>query len=112
MSTYEGWSNFESWSVSLVLNNEQALQERALRVVEGGIRLGPPSPYWTEPQRRRYRAAEALEAWVRDEAASAVPAEGSQLAPLWSQLLTSALDEVDWQEVTDGFLKMKEERDG
>jgi hypothetical protein len=80
VSTYNGWSNRETWLASLWLNNDPvsyAVLVEALELDESD-----------------FVRAEWLEAQLKDEMYD-LPIEAS----LWSDLLGTALSRVDWHEV-------------
>ncbi len=82
--TYQGWTNYETWAVALWLNNEQGDQEWAR-----GIALDTRND-------ELWQAGEAFKTSL-DEM---MPDLG---ATLWSDLLRSAFDEVNWAELAASF---------
>lgn len=99
-TTYNGWSNYETWCVNLWLTNEEPSyrywREQAgecLRDAE--LR---PEPHFTP----RERAGIALADRLREEVA---PDESFPANGLFGDLLRSALDSVNWPEVADSFLE-------
>ena len=101
-TTYNGWSNYETWAVSLWLDNEESSYR-----------------YWREQVRhQRDRASQLPEVrdgtWTVDEAAVIGLAEqlkdevaGSsplQEADLYTDLLTATLSEVNWGEIAEHLL--------
>jgi phytoene dehydrogenase-like protein len=99
---YNGWTNYETWLVALWLDNEQATYEQ-----------------WREDARRIWEDAPGTKeatawGWTRLEAAthSLASALRDQLTELeevgqsgfHTDLLRSALDEVDWHEVARHYL--------
>ena len=78
---YNGWSNYETWNVHLWLTNDEGSYEMA----RDAVRHARPN-----------REDEAIRDLVREMA----PDLG---ASMFSDLLTAALDSVNWQEVADAF---------
>jgi hypothetical protein len=107
--TYNGWKNYETWLVGLWLDNDQGSYE-----------------YWREQAREHWNSAPTCKQarqgiWTAEEAAAFNLADqlkeeienSSPLtdADLFSDLLNSALSEVDWQEVAENFLTEFKESD-
>lgn len=92
--TYNGWTNYETWAVALWMDNDQGSylywRERAEGCFDDtdeddGLDV------------RRPAAISALSDVIRDEHEDASPL-GEQ-ANVYSDLLTTALGEVDWYEI-------------
>jgi len=94
---YQGWRNYETWAVALWLDNERKSYEHwreearrcqheastDQRVIDG---------IWTPKEAATFNLADQL----REE----IEAERPLTAPtMYTDLLSSALSEVDWQEV-------------
>lgn len=80
---YNGWSNYETWATALWLDNEEGSQYEASRIVRhNNIDDGS--------------AAGALKEWVEEM-------RPDEPASLFSDLLTSAMQEIDWQEIAEHF---------
>ena len=93
---YQGWANYETWCVKLWIDNEEGCcnywQERALELKEGGgenIALA--------------LADELKEGYDEDN-----PLEE---AGVYTDLLYSALGEVNWQEISASILEGVSEKD-
>jgi hypothetical protein len=94
---YNGWKNYETWAVNLWLSNEQSSDS-----------------YWNATAQELYDEAEADETFTRDERASLDLAdrlkdEHEQAQPelgcsLWSDLLGSAMSEVNWYEIASHYI--------
>ena len=92
---YNGWTNYETWNIALWMDNE-----------EGSYR------YWQEitsdcqeesnPARE---LADRLEESIRDSSPLASDAS------CYSDLLGSALDNVNWREIAENWLEALEEDD-
>ena len=84
--SYQGWTNYETWAVSLWLDNDEGLyyEVRELaRRVRGKHKL--------------YDLADALEQLVEDNA----PDLG---ATLYGNLLTHAMAQANWREIAEHLL--------
>ena len=101
---YNGWKNYETWSVALIVNNEQSTQAEAFEVVRDAIENGRTSEVWTEDERQRYNVADALKDWIERSAEIEVKVGQTALSFLWSQLVSAALSEVDWDELAESFI--------
>jgi len=99
---YNGWTNYETWAVSLWLDNEQSSylywREQAARHRQeapnaSDFRRG----IVTEEQETRCSLANQLKEEVTD-------ASPLCEASLYADLLGAALGEVDWMEIVDHWL--------
>ena len=97
-ATYNGWTNYETWSVNLWLENEEGIYR-----------------YWREAARACWVAAKADETFSRAERArfaladqlkDAIEVDNPLVEPadLYADLLGAALSEVHWGEIAQGFL--------
>lgn len=96
---YNGWKNYETWSVSLYIGNDQSTQEhwhaRARKLRDNP----PPNDVWTVEERSRFALADELKEAVED---------GSPLndsPSLYADLLNAALESVDWEEIAAHLLQ-------
>lgn len=83
-SSYNGWSNYETWVVNLWLTNDQRYYEELCNIVSSEDDL--------------YNKAEALEDWLRFE-------YDGEYSSIWADLINNSLAEVDWYEI----VKMNQE---
>lgn len=94
---YNGWSNYETWCVSLWLGNDEGLYNATRGMAEG---------YGEEYNERelavRPFAAELAE--YVDELAEMTCAGCRSGASFVADLLGAALSEVDWQEIARNLL--------
>lgn len=120
---YNGWTNYETWSVALIINNDQVTQETCHQVVRE--RAGAAFTEWHEDTDgnvipladfQRYQVAEALKEWVESfqpelESLLEVGARDGleNFAYLWSQLIGAALSDVDWYDLAESFMRAVKE---
>ena len=78
-TTYNGWANYETWAVALWMDNDP-----------------PAYDYWIDAAREA-NDANALADQMRSEYTEMMP----ELHGLWCDLLTSAIQEVDWYEIAE-----------
>lgn len=96
-TTYNGWTNYETWNVALWLGNDEGSYS-----------------YWQDATQEAWNDAEADETWTREEAAAyslserleseikdSVPDLG---ASMFADLLGAALSEVNWREIAENWL--------
>jgi hypothetical protein len=91
MSSYNGWSNYETWAVALWIDNE-APSYRFWRDVADAIKGDVK-----KKRERIYALAERLKLSLEDEK----PDLG---ASMWADLLGAAFSEVNWQEIAKNIL--------
>lgn len=95
-TTYNGWSNYETWVVNLWIDNDQGSQERwAERAVE--LLQGAIDDETTDPK------AEALST-LADELEADHGEFTPELSGVFSDLLTHALGRVDWREIAEHYI--------
>jgi len=88
--SYNGWSNYETWNVSLWIDNEPSTYEEARDMARQARSEGD--------------LARALKDWVQDMA----PDLG---ASMFSDLLSAALGEVDWYEIASHYYEEMHEEE-
>ena len=103
-TTYNGWTNYETWNVALWIGNEEGSyrywRERAQEIYE----QSKEREYATRDEAAIYNLADALkedfkigkEEFLEDAAKS---------SSVWADLLGAALSEVDWQEIASGMIE-------
>ncbi len=93
---YEGWTNYETWSVKLLIDNDQGSQEYwhdvAVKYCEDGNR-----------EDNFYSLSKQLKAEHEDNNPL------SYKCDIYSQLLQGAMSEVNWYEVAENIIGKLEE---
>lgn len=102
--TYNGWKNYPTWDVNLWLSNEPPLYrevlERTSAAIAGSFVM---FDHETPEVVARCAVGDMLREWVTNDLA---PDLGASFA---SDLLTWALQHVDWDEIADAWIEMVKE---
>jgi len=99
---YNGWKNYETWVVALWIDNEPHTYEQRRQMAREAIADATPNPLSPSMDTARWDYEQALRQWIRDEVES-------QEAGLASDLLGSALDNVDWREIAQNWIDEERE---
>jgi hypothetical protein len=97
--TYNGWRNYETWSVALHVDNDESTYNESRELVKDFV-----SEYDSleEAKESRYELANRIKAWA--EAIYLDPIlEGDMAASLAAQLLQGAWSDVDWDEIAENW---------
>jgi hypothetical protein len=98
--SYNGWSNYETWAVSLWLNNEEPLYRDLQAIVADEL---PDEWNADNPQEPTdeiaYRIGQRVRDYVDDMPDR--PTTG-----LFADLVGAALSEVDWSEIATGAMEV------
>lgn len=90
---YNGWTNYETWSVALLIDNDQGSQEywqeRAEEAVQEAID--------NDESEIKHKAACRLAELIQEEHEENNPL--ADKTDIYSQLLSGALSEVNWYEI-------------
>jgi hypothetical protein len=84
-TTYNGWTNHETWLVNLWLNNDEGSYHELLEIVANAESL--------------HDAAHRVSATVTERAENNMTEEAS----ITNDLITSALGNVNWKEIVDAL---------
>jgi hypothetical protein len=94
--TYNGWTNYETWSVKLWLDNDHGTYERTQELARWAWHEGRTRFQGRENVTRRI-LADVIEEMVKD----AMP---DLEASMFSDLLTYAVGRVNWFEIAENIL--------
>lgn len=97
-TSYNGWTNYETWAVKLWLDNDEATYSETNRLARTIARRGPiPIPGTGIDREVRFVLADHLKEWVE----GMMPDMG---ATMWADLLNAAFSEVNWTEIAENLL--------
>ncbi len=100
-TTYNGWSNYETWAVALWLDNEASTYEYVRGLARDAWDDASPTTYATRGQAAAWALAETL----KDEHEDANPlADEDVPASVFSDLLSASLGRVDWHEIAHNLV--------
>ena len=98
-TSYNGWSNYETWVVNLWLGNDEdsysTCRSLALRCVEESF----ADNVFSRKERACYQLANELKELIEDRNPLASEAN------VYADLLNASLGEVNWQEIANSFLE-------
>jgi len=111
---YNGFKNYETWELCLELDNDQFLQEEAMRIAKeaylanGGEENDKGGLIQPLDEDAIYGAAGDMKEWVYEMLEELYPeimGPKSDYKFLLSTALDTFLDEVNWEEVVEKFLE-------
>ncbi len=99
---YQGWANYETWAVSLWLDNEESTYRYWRDEVKRHRKAASTSPQvrggtWTAQEAARFNLADQLKKEVTDASPLHQPS-------LYTDLLLASLSGVDWLEIVDNWM--------
>ena len=96
-TTYNGWTNYETWLVALHINNDEGsysyVRDELLDALEAD-----------DPDSLRYRYASYLADWVSDTLDDDTTYTNTWTRLLTNDLIGAALAEVNWNEIATNIL--------
>ena len=99
---YNGWCNYETWCVSLWLNNDISSYRRWKAEAEQALKDAPDS---TRVKEWGESVAHAARGLLAEKLSEEFYVDDWEAPDLYSDLVKSALEKVDWLEVAADFLE-------
>lgn len=97
-TTYNGWTNYETWLVNLWMDNDcgeqEFFRERAKEIYDG------PRNVYRDHLTRKADAGLTFADWLKDYWEEHRP----ELAGAYNDLLTGALSAVNWDEIARHYI--------
>lgn len=104
---YNGWTNYETWCVSLWIDNEEPSYRRWREAAQECYDEARDTPSANarltgrEPFTHEERATLALERLLKSEFEEAAPV----LDGFWADMLNAAMSEVNWHEIAEHMIE-------
>ncbi len=98
-SSYNGWSNYETWVVNLWLGNDEGSYETCRSLAERCFEEATADEVLSRKERACYQLANELKQMIID---------GNPLASdasVYLDLLKASIGEVNWREIANGLLE-------
>ena len=99
MGTYNGWTNYPTWNINLWIGSDSGSFDYWTEQSREAWESAEPSQYLTKSQSAKYALANRLE----DEFEELRLDNNGESGPM-TDILTWALDQVDWDEIADHWL--------
>lgn len=101
---YNGYANYETWCVNLWLSNEEGTYSHCRELAREVVGAAEDSSQvrdgiWSIEEATRFLLADAIKEFI--EELNPI----SDQASVFSDLMNSALSDVDWTEIADAFLE-------
>jgi len=113
---YQGWTNYETWSVNLYMENDQPEAARWLEDARSALADAEPMYSTADPTRVLFTARENAVFALAETMKEAFGEESDRCFELlggcesvMAQLLTGAVGSVDWREVARHWIDKIEE---
>lgn len=109
--TYNGWTNYATWGVALVLDNDRGTYERAHELAEMVQRDAPASRQvkdgiWTAEQYARFELADLLKDYTEELCGLDGGDEDYPEPTLMArQVIAAGLADVNWEEVAEHYFE-------
>jgi hypothetical protein len=91
--SYNGWKNYETWAVALWIDNEESSHRYRSQLAERAQLLARNSD-----QSAKMHLADMVKDWITDKNPLI------DQPTVYSDLLNSSLEKVDWLEIAENFL--------
>lgn len=98
-SSYNGWSNYETWVVNLWLGNDESSYNTCRTLAQRCYEEAVADQVLSRKERACYQLANELKEMVED--GNPLASEAS----VYSDLLNASISEVNWKEIANSLLQ-------
>jgi hypothetical protein len=98
-SSYNGWSNYETWVVNLWLGNDEGSYNACRSLAQRCYEVAEADEMFNRKERACYQLANELKAMIEDS--NPLASEAS----VYSDLLNTSISEVNWKEIANSLLQ-------
>ena len=98
-SSYNGWSNYETWVVNLWLGNDEDSYNTCRSLAQRCIEESVADEVFSRKERACYQLANELKEMIED--GNPLASEAS----VYADLLNASFSEINWKEIANGLLQ-------
>jgi hypothetical protein len=99
MQTYNGYANYETWLISVWIDNEQHTIDGWLDVAKHYYDIAEDQKYFTKKEEAIITLSGDMAEWYGDN----MP-DSCDIGGLWTDLIHAALGSVDWYELAAKYM--------
>jgi len=100
MQTYNGYANYETWLVSVWIDNDQGNIDHWIDVARHHYSISEDRKYFTKKEEAIISFSEDMKEWYGDR----VP-DSDDIGGLWTDMINAALGSVDWHELAGKYME-------
>lgn len=101
MEKYNGYANYETWLVSVWIDNDQGSIDFWVDVAKHHYNIAEDRKYFTKREEAVISFAEDMKQWYEDN----TPEYSDDISGLWSDMINAALAIVDWHELATKYME-------
>ena len=100
-TTYNGWTNYETWIWKLWLDNDQGSQEYWAERAQDAYNDAVPDFDW---ETKESRAVYDLAEWLQSEADESAESFMADQSGPFADLLNAAIGRIEWREIAQSLI--------
>ena len=108
MQTYNGYANYETWLVSVLIDNNQDNIDLWVDVARHHYSISEDRKYFTKKEEAIISFAEDMKEWYGDRVPDSVAVwhdDDETIGVFWADLIRAALGSVDWHELAGKYME-------
>jgi hypothetical protein len=98
-SSYNGWSNYETWVVNLWLGNDEDSYNTCRSLAQRCILEAVADEVFSRKERACYQLSNELKEMIEER--NPIASEAS----VYADLLNASIGEINWKEIANGYLE-------